>query len=259
MLRYEMAEGRVHEVPLDFVRYRGRAHQIIAGLALGPDGVYFTPLMPDGEGKTPIYKVAYAAAVAEAHPYGLGTGGDARELLRAKGCVGCHTITGTVGTGSKVGPELDATLVPRLRERLAAKEYEEQVRFVDRLATEPHASYREARQRVLAAEGKERVRTWLQYYVREPQFDRQNVTMPSLGLTEAEARTITDYLMQLGGGPAAGAERGFFARALRRIAALGAGRLLFIFSCGFGTGVLALALVQFFRVRRRRAAGVAAR
>jgi hypothetical protein len=66
---------------------------------------------------------------------------------------------------------------------------------LDKLDTEPLPAYKEARQEVAAAQGHERIHTWVKYRLLEPKFDNLYTLMPNVGLTEKEALLITDYLL----------------------------------------------------------------
>ena len=67
---------------------------------------------------------------------------------------------------------------------------------LDALQSEPYSAYKTARQAVMAAKGRERVRTWIKYRLMEPRFDTLSAQMPNLGLSEHEALVITDYLLR---------------------------------------------------------------
>jgi mono/diheme cytochrome c family protein len=242
-LPFDVSGNRVTEVPQDVLRYRGEEIQMITGLASGPDGLYFTTLFETGAGPASVYRMREARAASEAHPYATTGGADGQALLRAKGCVGCHAVNGGFALGGGgVGPTLGADLVPRLRERLHSEAYEEQVKAVDRLATEPQASHAAARREVLDAEGVERVRTWIEHFVREPRFDREYTTMPNLGVTEAEAVAIASYLTRDRDDDGAGTDGGFLGTAVSKIRSVGLRRTGAIFAAGFlACGVLLFA------------------
>lgn len=57
--KYELRENALQTVPETFLRYRGNTGQIISGVQLGPDGLYFVSLLPNQGGVTAIYKVIY--------------------------------------------------------------------------------------------------------------------------------------------------------------------------------------------------------
>lgn len=191
---YNLDTNMVESVPGYFVKYRGDTHQMVTGLAFGPDGLYFAPLHANAAGQSPILKVRYDED--STYPTDLVQTDDAMELMREKGCLGCHTIDDNWGFGGTAGPPLDSeSLIERLDERLHSDEYVESLGQIDSLDTEPQREYAQARQEVLNADGRERIRTWIKYRLLEPRFDNQYSQMPNLGLTEAEATIITEYLL----------------------------------------------------------------
>jgi hypothetical protein len=114
--------------------------------------------------------------------------------MSEKGCFGCHQLDGEGGTA---GPVLDRnTLLPRAEARLNSPEYLASLDQIDQLDREPFLAYRTARAEVAAAQGIERVRTWMTYHIMEPRFDYPDSGMPNLGLSKTEARSITDYLLK---------------------------------------------------------------
>jgi len=86
----------------------------------------------------------------------------ARILLRQYACVACHRIPGVTGSDTLVGPPLDGIA----RRRLIA----------GRLPNTPQTMAR-----------------WL----REPQAVKPGSAMPDLGVTEAHAQLLADYLARL--------------------------------------------------------------
>lgn len=192
-LHYSVEESRLLSVPEFFLSYRGRTHQMVTGLALGPDGLYVMPLFPDGEGRTALLRVTYDPS--HEHPIVLGRSDPAVAIMRRKGCFGCHTLT-NVAEGGSAGPRLDRdSLTPRLLARLHAPDYRRAVQRLDELSTDPFRGYRAARQEVLAAQGLDRVHLWLTYRIREPRFDDAFSQMPNLGVSEEEASSIARYLL----------------------------------------------------------------
>lgn len=214
----------------------------MVGVGIGPDGVYFVPLLPDRLGRSAVFKVAYDEK--HAHPFSLEK--DPEVLIAEHGCAGCHRIN---GAGGGAGPALDGEkMVDRIRSRLESNEYTQAVATVDRLEREPYASYRQARAEVLGAAGDEKVRTWLKYRIVEPRFDDPRAQMPNLGISQTEARAITAYLMR------EKAQDGDRIRdraeaALARLLPSQAGRreLFLFFAGGFLLGACALALLPWFR------------
>src|SRR5215216_1759666 len=58
-LTYSLEEDRVIGVPQYFLRYQGSERQIMVGVALGPDGLYAVPTLPNAEGRSFVLKVVY--------------------------------------------------------------------------------------------------------------------------------------------------------------------------------------------------------
>jgi hypothetical protein len=188
---YDLEHGTASGAPEYLLRYRGRGPQIVTGVALGPDGVYVVPTLPDSGGGIAVLRLSHRPD--RAHPLLLGSGVDATSLMDERGCFGCHQIAGAGGT---IGPALDAgALRSRVRARLGSPEYAAGVRRLDSLDREPYRSYRQARAEVLAASGSDQVRTWVIYRLLEPRFDDPSAQMPDLGLSKSEATALADHLL----------------------------------------------------------------
>jgi hypothetical protein len=245
-LQYSLDKKRAVGVPEYFLRYQGAAQQIVVGVALGPDGLYFIPTYPNAEGRSFVLKVAYDPD--HQHPYLLSNITDPWLLMSQKGCFGCHQLNGKGGTA---GPALDQrTMVRQLEEKLNSQGYAQMLRQVDLLDREPFVKYREARSEVLEAQGQERVRTWMIYHILEPRFDNPNSLMPNLGLSRTEATAITDYLLQ---------ERSFMERAKDVLlpylpAVILPRHLLFAFAIGLVAGMIGYVILVAIlkRVLRRK-------
>ena len=240
---YSLDQRRVLRAPSQFIKYAGDGFQVVVGVGIGPDGLYFVPLMPDRESRSPVLKVAYDPR--DSHPVRLDK--DPEVLIVEHGCAGCHSID---GTGGIQGPPLDRTdLVDRLRTRLESGEYLAQLEAVDRLRREPYVSFGEARSEVRRATGDERVRLWLKYRIMEPRFDDSTAQMPNLGVLEAEARVISAYLM---GEEVEGDEEGLVEKAKSALVRLlpspaGPRELLLFAGGGVLAGACALALALWLR------------
>jgi hypothetical protein len=177
--------------PARFIDYVGSGLQAVVGVAAGPDGLYFVPLFPDRMGRSAILRVRYDPI--NAHTVHLATARSADALLREKACLGCHSLG---GQGGAVAPPLDReTLLQRVRTRVESDHYPNAIHALDLLEKEPFRSFRPARQEVLREKGERRIRTWVKYRILEPRFDDPNAQMPSLDITQDEARVITAYLL----------------------------------------------------------------
>jgi glucose/arabinose dehydrogenase len=241
---YSLAAGRMTGPPKTFVRYDGRRPQIVAGLAMGPDGVYIAPILPDASGRSAIYRVRYAPD--RAHPFRLADRRDPSLIISEGDCLGCHSLG---GEGGSVAPALDRErLIESLRSRLASASYVEHVRRIDAMDQEPFASYRAARQEVLDAAGMQQMRLWVRYKLLEPRFDQPDAQMPDPRLSDAEAQLVAAHLLrapeQASGGLRATAAR-FFPRDPGR-------RHLAIFGViGFVGGAFAMLILQLMRAHMR--------
>jgi glucose/arabinose dehydrogenase len=253
---YPLEQPAKPGTPDYFLKYQGATHQVVVGVAVGPDGLYFTPLLPDAGGRSPVFRVTYNPA--QPHPYLMTNSVDPQALMQLKGCFSCHTLYGEGGTA---GPTLDPLpLVKDLRSTLNSQEYLDRLAEVDQIDQEPYRSYGSARAAVLQATGDERLRTWMIYHIVEPRFDNPNSQMPNLGLTEVQAAAITDYLLR---------ERSLKERLqdeiLQYVPAVPRPRDLF-YSFGLGAVASALGLALAAgagwlfsrRTRRKRTAGTAA-
>ena len=188
---FDVRAARPRGSPRYLVRYRGASTQIMSGIALGPDGIYFAPILPDPSGRTAVFRLAYDPA--NAHPHVLLENKDAGTLIEAKGCRGCHTID---GTGGGVGPTLDRdSLRAHLASRLISAEYARRVAEVDTINREPFPDYRDDRARILAARGDERMQLWTRTKLLEPRFDNPSSQMPDPELSESEATVLARYLL----------------------------------------------------------------
>lgn len=246
MLPYNMDAKRANAVPTHFLRYQGHDRQIVVGIALGPDGLYFVPTLPNAEGRSFVLKIVYDPA--HQHPYLISNITDPWLLMSEKGCFGCHQLEGVGGTA---GPALNqASMVKDLNAKLNSEDYLQNIKEVDLLDRKPFIDFKEARSEVLQAEGQDRIRTWMIYHIMEPRFDNPNSPMPNLGLSRVEATAITDYLLQ---------ERTFLERTKDTVMpflppVLMPRHLLFAFAIGLIAGILGYVIltVVIQRVRRRR-------
>jgi len=190
MLTYDFAEKRMAAPPEIILRFRGENNPYPVSVETGPDGLYFTALLPNPAGLSAVYKIRFDPAAA--YPHRIGEDQSPQALMSQYECRQCHEID---GKGGSVGPPFDATLVPRLTAQLNDPAYEQAVAEVDEIAGEPYLQYREARHTILAASGEARTRLWLNTYLREPRFDNPNVEMPSLQITEPHAKILAAYLI----------------------------------------------------------------
>jgi hypothetical protein len=175
------------------MRYTGDGNQILVGVGIGSDGLYYAPILPDSSGFSSIYKVTYDES--NTYPNKLDRTVSAEGLLDTRACYGCHVID-QFGWGT-AGPRLNTDSLPdSILQRLDSPEYRETVKKLDGLDIEPYKTYRHARQEVLEKEGIDKVRTWVKFRLLEPGFDNPYSQMPNLGLTDHEAALLADYLIK---------------------------------------------------------------
>ena len=192
-LRWTTGSEELSELPRWYVRSAHSNQQIVAAVAVGPDGVYFAPLLPLSEDGSPVIRVVPDAMEGDNHGLVVSS---PRSLMVESGCAGCHVLDGDYGFGSNVGPPLnamDGSLQSRLHEYLHSEGYVQSLQDLD-VSDSLHRHWAYARREVLEATGDERVRLWIKYRILEPRFDRALSAMPNLGIPEPDAEYIASYL-----------------------------------------------------------------
>ncbi|MDN5203122.1 PQQ-dependent sugar dehydrogenase [Fulvivirgaceae bacterium BMA10] len=200
MINYNLEKSRIPEVPKHFLKYVGESWQMVTGLAVGPDGLYFTPIFPDENGESKVLKITYDSLAS--HPYSIIQNNNPFSLLVERGCVGCHSIDGTYDYGGGAAPPLfrGKKLVRRIAAKLFSEGYKKSLEEVDKLSDDQHLAYKEARKNIMIAkDSAERVKLWIENFLQEPQFDKTyQVQMPNLGLTKDEASLLAEFLVKKG-------------------------------------------------------------
>lgn len=241
---FEMEHGRIMAVPDYLLRFRGNQEQMVVAVAPGPDGLYFAPLYANQVGQTAVYKII--PDPSDSYPYRPTQVDDPRQIIRERGCLGCHQINGEGGYGGGAGPPLTRELlVANIQARLNNQQYRQLLTELDQLEEEPWVSTRAARAAVLAASGEAAIRQWIINQIVEPRWDNRGSQMPNLGVTPTEAAIVADYL--LAQPRAKGGWTTYLTTALRS-------RLAWL---AFGVGIVvgvALASLGFTVWLRRRAA-----
>ncbi len=191
-LRWNEAEERLVAPPRWLVQAKASGEQMVAAVSVGPDGIYFAPLIPTGADGSPVLKLLPEGDADSAR--GIITTAP-RLLLIERGCVGCHVLDDDYGFGSNIGPPLDGQgrLYERLNSYLNSEAYEQSLAGLEQQEG-VHQAWADARREVLASTGTERVRRWLKYRIMEPRFDRLVSTMPNLQVAEQEAELMARYL-----------------------------------------------------------------
>jgi glucose/arabinose dehydrogenase len=190
-LPFDLSKGELRGTPQLFLQYQGDMLQAVTGLAFGPDGLYFAPVLADENGTSAILKITYDRQ--HPHPFTLENDLDATSLMYVKGCTGCHSFNHSLGGEA---PNLDGSgLIPRLQSRLQSDSYRQSALALDALDEEPFRSFRGARQQVLKTAGLDQVQIWIKFHLIEPRFDNRYAQMPNPGLTDVEAARISDFLL----------------------------------------------------------------
>lgn len=190
LLNYDFETKQMASVPRSILNYRGSSMQIPVSVGVGPDGLYFLPILPNAQGTVAVFKVSVNANAD--YPHRIGSDETPLALINRYGCRQCHKIA---GAGGNFGPDLDDGLRDRLIAALNEPAYAARVAEADKLTADPFVNYREARQDILAANGDERARRWLTTYLQEPTFDNPKNKMPRLDVTAAHAAIIGEHLM----------------------------------------------------------------
>ena len=91
------------------------------------------------------------------------------------------------------------SLLTRIRRRLSAPDYLEQLDELDKREVEPWKSTRAARQAVRDATGLDQIREWIVQQLLEPLFDTEQSRMAKLFLSKEKAELIADALLSTEG------------------------------------------------------------
>lgn len=191
-IEYDSARSAVTSAPRAVLRYRGTTLQTLVGVAARLDGFYFVGMFPDRSDTTSVYRVTLApgrenTSILEEERAPLA-------LMRDYGCFGCHRLYGD-GDGRR-GPVLDRDLLmQRLDSRLNSAPYRVAIDALDTLANEPFLATRTARAAVANAAGRDKLRLWVEFHLREPRFDNPNALMPNLAVTADHAAAIAEFLV----------------------------------------------------------------
>lgn len=187
---FDFPAGHATGKPRQLVQYIGKGHSAVTAIASGPDGIYFTPLLPEGAHKSPVLKLVYRPN--DPHPIGIEP--PTKDLFEQLGCITCHERD---GTGGDVGPSLDFLNEAnrnRVLTMIHSEGFEELLRQLDDRTDEPFVSTRDARAEVLSVSGLARLRAYVKHKALEPRFADPSATMPQLGLTEVQAAAVASEL-----------------------------------------------------------------
>jgi len=221
---YDTATGRLAAVPSTFMQFRGQGYQSVVGVALGPDGLYIVPILPMSDGQSAVLKLAYDPT--HAHPHLLSGVRDPWLLFAQQDCLGCHSWRDR--RQNRVGPPLDAdSLLTTLGRRLNSPGYAQLVASLD-ARPDADSTFRAARHAVLAATGKDRIRTWIRHRLYDPRFDDPGALMPAFHLSRGQGEMLADYLLT----PPEPEPVGWKARVARFLPAPGYRNMLLLFAVG---------------------------
>jgi hypothetical protein len=185
---YDFTTGRPSRSPFQLLEHTLHITPGIVGLAFGPDGLYFFPILPNEAGQTPVFKLTYRPD--SRYPNMIG-GSPARRILHET-CRGCHIWK---GKGGLVGPSLHPDdLAQKLEARINSESYRKSMSAIDEIPDEPFVSTRKARRAVLEAKGTNQIRIYITNKLLEPKFDNPNAQMPNLGLTKEQVVKIVEML-----------------------------------------------------------------
>lgn len=189
---YDLGLNRATRPPQMLLAYEGEGYQSVVGLAVGPDGIYLTPLFPNAAGRTPVLKLM--RAVSRDWPLVIGETRRSPLGFWALGCASCHSrsVDGPPGRAPLLQTD---SLRARLAKRLFSEAYLQRLAALDSLKTEPYESSRDNRDAIREASGEERLRRWVYYQILDPRFDDRNTAMPTLGVSETQAARLRDYLL----------------------------------------------------------------
>lgn len=180
--------GRPGGTPRPLVRYRGEGSQVLVAVAPSAEGVYVVPLLPHAEGAQPILVLRPLREGEAAFPHVIGGGAvSGHRLILQKGCASCHE---QVEGRASLGPALDESLLPRIRQRLADPAYLKRLSELDAQTSGPLVATRGARAKVRAASGEEALQVWITQKLIDPRFDDPLNQMPNFGLEPVEAEAI---------------------------------------------------------------------
>ena len=187
-------DGTVRDVPAYLMRRSRPSYPVeaLTGTAVGPDGLYVAHMVYDAE---EFFK---PSSILRITPGSFERGGitlSGQDLLRASGCLGCHSHR---GEGNSLSPDLDQ-VAARIAGRLADADYLATLRRLDRHSDPEISRLAEMRQRVLAASGEERIALWIRAKVAFPRFDDPAAEMAHIpNLSEQDIEAIAVFLARSG-------------------------------------------------------------
>lgn len=244
-IKYDVENEILDEVPQYFIKYRGSGYQRVGGVQITKDALYFVPIFPVSDGTSVVLKVSYNPD--KPHPHTLLQIDDPLQLMKEKGCFGCHMLKDAMKLGGVVAPELDrgdGPMIDIVMANLEKDDYIKTLDEIDKMDKEPFLSYKKARQEMRDKAGLERAKLWIKYHIIEPRFDNPYSQMPNLGLTDSEATLITNYLFSKRGKKQEFSFKNLIPKPRKR-------HIVFAFAGGLVLGViLGFIIVRMFRATK---------
>jgi Glucose / Sorbosone dehydrogenase len=185
----DLQQNYLPSPPRYVVHYDGHVFgEAITGVALTEEGLFFTPILPQGATGV-VLRTRYEPALAHARIIGKTT----HNLISARGCLGCHSLN---GMGGRVGPPLDEnSLRTRAETRVLDPSYAALVKKLDNLLEPTMVAGKRARHEVLNSAQEDKVRAWIVNRILNPRFDSADASMPQLGVPRVEAERMADQLL----------------------------------------------------------------
>jgi glucose/arabinose dehydrogenase len=217
----DTALGLLTGPPRYIARFEGTNNgQAVTGVAVTPEGIYFTPILPLGATGV-LLRTSYDPAHVHAQLIGKKPGNP----LTTRGCLGCHSRD---GVGGRIGPPLDAnSIITRTETKVFDPSYAGWVAKLDAMGDAAIVAGRAGRQEVLQAGREGKVRAWLINRIMNPRFDMPEASMPNLGIGRAEAERIAEDL--LGAEPPSKFREAITSKRLMGGVALGVGLSVFCY------------------------------
>jgi hypothetical protein len=185
-------ENAVPEIFLNYLNVKDNRYSgTVAAMDIGPDALYFAPITSAEVAEMPVYKIYYDPE--NEHPFRQDEYTVPSILIDVINCRSCHTYRGRgAGTAPDITPNI---LLPRLTNSLNTPGFEEWWRKVDEMDDEITKQYTDERHHLLELSGEERAWFWTYYQLLEPRFDNPEAAMPNFGLSEIQAKSLTDYFI----------------------------------------------------------------
>lgn len=115
---------------------------------------------------------------------------EGKRIFYEQKCDQCHKLN---GFGGAKGPDL-TTVKKNLQQKLSR--YDEKLKALQKDYSEEYHKYESIFQKILKAEGDERIRLWLFEHIRQPYFDNPETQMPLFSLSEKEINALVFFLME---------------------------------------------------------------